>query len=263
MDEVWKDIEGYEGLYQVSNTGQVKSLNYKGHGVVKLLKQSTNTHGYKQVQLYKNSKTKHYSVHRLVALAFISNPDDLPMVNHKDEDKTNNNVNNLEWCTIAYNNNYGTKNERVGKKIRELMIGKKGKDASGSKPILMYDKEGNFIRKFDCIGDANEYFGKDRNHSAINQCLKGRAKTAYGYVFIYVDDNEDVLRKKINEANETKKKSILMYDKEGNFIRKFDSTADVNEYLGKGRYCSAISMCLTGRRKTAYGYVFKYAEEKK
>ena len=139
----------------------------------------------------------------------------------------------------------------------------------------MYDEEGNFIRKFDSIGDANEYFGKDRNHSAINQCLKGRAKTAYGYVFIYADDNEDVLRKKINEANETKKKisekmkgennpkskPILMYDKEGNFIRGFACIADANEYFEKDRNCSSIGACLAGRRKTMYGYVFVYAEE--
>ena len=190
MDEVWKDIEGYEGLYQVSNTGQVKSLNYKGRGVVKLLKQAINHNGYNYVILYKNGKTKHYSVHRLVALAFIPNPDNLPIVNHKDENPSNNNVNNLEWCTIAYNNNYGTRNERAGKKIRELMIGKKGKDANGSKPILMYDKEGNFIRKFDCINDTNEYFGKKSAYKNVSKCLRGKYKTAYGYVFVYAEEIE-------------------------------------------------------------------------
>lgn len=222
MDEVWKDIEGYEGLYQVSNTGQVKSLNYNQTGEIKVLKQG-NAKGYKRVGLFKNGKTKQYSVHRLVALAFISNPDDLPMVNHKDEDKTNNNVNNLEWCTHEYNMSYGTRNERISKKhkgkhrseetkkkiskslrgenspfygkhlseehkkkMSESHKGKyKGKDHPGSKPILMYDKKGNFIRRFDSTADANEYFGKDRSCSNITLCLRGKNKTAYGFIFKY------------------------------------------------------------------------------
>lgn len=189
MDEVWKDIEGYEGKYQVSNTGQVRSLNYRRSGESKLLKQDTTNNGYKRVYLSKNGENKRYLIHRLVAMTFIPNPDNLPIVNHKDEDKTNNNVNNLEWCTHEYNMNYGTRNERVGKKKREQMTGKKGKDTPGAKPIIMHDKEGNFIRRFECIVDANEYFGKDRSCSNITMCLKGKNKTAYGYIFTYVEEN--------------------------------------------------------------------------
>lgn len=99
MVEVWKDIEGYEGLYQVSNMGRVKSL-IKGI----ILKQWTDKDGYRQVGLLK----KTFKVHRLVAKAFIENPDDLPLVNHKDENKANNNITNLEWCTNEYNLSYGT-----------------------------------------------------------------------------------------------------------------------------------------------------------
>lgn len=190
MEEIWKDIEGYEGKYEVSNLGNVRSLNYRGSGKVKLLKQIPDKDEYKTIQLCKNGKIKTYKVHRLVAIAFIPNPDNLPIINHKDEDKTNNNVNNLEWCTIAYNNNYGTKKERLSESLRgknHPNYGKKGKDANGSKPILMYDKEGNFIRRFDCIRDANEYFGKNRSCTGIGECLRGRNKTAYGFIFKYED----------------------------------------------------------------------------
>ena len=202
MNEIWKDILGYEGLYQISNLGDVRSLNYNHTGEIKLLKQSTDKYGYKRVGLFKNGKEKKYLIHRLVAMTFIPNPDNLPIINHKDEDKTNNNVNNLEWCTYEYNNNYGTRNERVSESMRgenNPLYGKchreetkkkmsekmKGKNL---KPILMYDKEGNFIRRFNSIGEANEYFGKNRNCSSISNCLNGRKKTTYNYIFKYEDE---------------------------------------------------------------------------
>lgn len=209
MDEVWKDIEGYEGLYQVSNTGEVKSLNYQGSGEIKLLKQYTDKRGYKRIELSKNGKGKTYLVHRLVALVFIPNPDDSPMVNHKDENPSNNNVNNLEWCTHEYNMNYGTRNERISKslkgekhplygkhhseeskkKMSESSKGKnKGKDNPASKSILMYDREGNFIKRFECTRDTNEYFGKKNAYKNVSMCLTGKQKTAYGYVFKYADE---------------------------------------------------------------------------
>mgnify|MGYP002679946246 CR=1 FL=1 len=221
MGEVWKDIKGYEGLYQVSNLGRVRSLNYGRSGETKLLKQGT-TNGYKRVFLYKNGKGKNYFVHRLVAMAFIPNPNNLPIINHKDEDSSNNNVNNLEWCTQEYNLNYGTRNERASKskkgkhrseetkkKISESSKGKtfseetkkkiretrkKGKDNPNAKSILMYDKEGNFIRRFECARDTNEYFGKKSAYENVSACLTGRTKTAYGYVFKYAD--EDIIKEK-------------------------------------------------------------------
>lgn len=116
MEEVYKDIEGYEGLYQVSNLGNVKSLNYSKTKKENVLKPGIRN-GYLKVDLCKNKTRKTYSVHRLVAQAFIENPNNLPMINHKDECKTNNVVSNLEWCTQKYNSNYGTRNERLGKAI--------------------------------------------------------------------------------------------------------------------------------------------------
>ena len=111
--EIWKWIPGYEGYYMVSTHRRVKSLNYRGNtGKTKILKQSTDRNGYKKVGLRKNSKVKVYLVHRLVAQAFIPNPNNLSEVNHKDENKTNNAVWNLEYCTHEYNINYGTGNKR-------------------------------------------------------------------------------------------------------------------------------------------------------
>ena len=107
--EIWKDIDGYEGLYQVSNLGRVKSLH---HNKEKILKGSYNSKGYYFVKLCKNGISKSIFVHRLVAQEFIPNPDNLPIVNHKDENPRNNNVDNLEWCTQKYNANYGTVRER-------------------------------------------------------------------------------------------------------------------------------------------------------
>ena len=114
MIEEWRPIEGYEGLYEVSNTGRVRSLDmyvkgksYRLHKG-KVLSPGKNKNGYLKVNLHYNGKRETITVHRLVAQAFIENPDNLPQVNHKDEDKTNNNVDNLEWCDVKYNLSYGT-----------------------------------------------------------------------------------------------------------------------------------------------------------
>jgi len=120
MEEIWKDVEGYEGIYQVSDMGRVKSLNkttirrgYSYNLKEKIMKPQLSGIGYYQVSLWKDKKFKLYKVHRLVASNFLIKPDGLDYVNHKDEVKTNNTLNNLEWCTHKYNDNYGTRTERL------------------------------------------------------------------------------------------------------------------------------------------------------
>lgn len=111
--EQWKPVKGYEELYVVSSLGRVKSLNYNHTGKEKILKPAKNSKGYLQVQLWRDGKHKMFQVHRLVATAFLPNSEGLEQVNHIDEVKTNNCVENLEFCDCKYNNNYGTRNERA------------------------------------------------------------------------------------------------------------------------------------------------------
>ena len=113
MEEQWRDISGYEGLYQVSNLGQVKSMDYRHTGKEKVISSQTQKNGYLHVSLWKDRTKRFFYIHRLVADAFIPNPDNLPEVNHKDECLSNNSVDNLEWCTSIYNANYGTRNSRM------------------------------------------------------------------------------------------------------------------------------------------------------
>ena len=106
--EIWKDVKGYESLYQVSNLGRIRSIK----NGIKIKKQYERPNGYMQVCLCQNGKITTYKTHRLVAEAFIPNINNLPEVNHKDENKINNCVDNLEWCTSSYNKNYGTRNTK-------------------------------------------------------------------------------------------------------------------------------------------------------
>lgn len=112
-DEQWRPVNGYEGLYEVSSLGRVKSLNYNHTGREKILKSGKHRDGYLQVDLCKNGKRKMFRVHRLVAEAFLPNHEGLPEVNHRNEDKTNNCVSNLEWCSSKYNTNYGSRNKKI------------------------------------------------------------------------------------------------------------------------------------------------------
>lgn len=160
--EIWKDIQGYKGFYQVSNLGRVKSL-YKG-GIV--LKGSVNNRGYHMVMLYKDGKYKHYLIHRLVAQAFVSNPKHMPQVNHKDEDKSNNKVSNLEWCTNLYNNLYHDKAKRTG--IKE------------GKSVAQYTLSGKLIKVWKSSNEA-ERAGYHARH--IGECCSGKIRTHQGYMW--------------------------------------------------------------------------------
>ena len=115
INEEWRDAVGYEGLYMVSNIGRVKSLNYLHTKKEKILKPGKNTRGYLYVNLCKKGKIKNTRIHRLVCEAFLPNPLNLPQVNHINEIKEDNRVENLEWCSHIYNQNFGTRNERLAK----------------------------------------------------------------------------------------------------------------------------------------------------
>lgn len=172
IKEIWKDIPDYEGLYQVSNLGRIKRilfLNYNSRKrKEKILKKVIDKDGYYKVSLSKNNKVKNYFVHRLVAKAFILNPNNCPIINHKDENKKNNCVNNLEWCTIKYNTNYNGATFKRGLKKR--------------KPILQI-KNNIVIKKWDSATTASKELNISR--SSICLCLIKRRHTAGGYNWKY------------------------------------------------------------------------------
>ena len=178
--EIWRDIKGYEGLYQVSNLGRVKSLgngcsNASKERILKPFIDNREGKGYLRVTLCKNGKTKRFQVHRLVAEAFIPNPNNLPFINHKSEIKSQNNVENLEWCDQKYNNSFGTRIERIVK----ANINHPNK----SKPVLQYDLEGNFIKEWESTMEIDRQLGFA--HTNISKCCKGKYKQAYGYIWRY------------------------------------------------------------------------------
>lgn len=160
--EIWKDIKGYDGKYQVSNLGNVKSMNYHRERKEKLLAPVEDAYGYLVVLLYKDGKKKNHKVHQLVAEAFLSNDDGSPSINHKDENKKNNCVTNLEFCSVGYNNRY-----------------------SKAVPVVQCDRDGKAIRVWESIKAASE--GTKAKESNIGACCRGygRVKTAGGYVWRY------------------------------------------------------------------------------
>ena len=162
MKEIWKPIKNYEQLYEISNYGSVRSL-YTG----KIMKSRIGRDGYIRIPLSKNGK--HEFLHRLLAVAFIPNPDHLPEVNHINENKMDNNLSNLEWCTHKYNSNYGTRLSRMA--------------ASNHEPVIQYTKDGREIARYASQKEAMEKTGIQSRH--ISCCCKGKRKTTGGYVWRY------------------------------------------------------------------------------
>lgn len=171
--EQWLPIDGYED-YEVSNYGRVKSLGNDKTRKEKILKSITNKKGYKVVNLHSGGKQKMFSVHRLVANAFIDNPNNLPQVNHKDENKCNNHVDNLEWCDCKYNLNYGSWIEKHSGENNHL-----------SKQVIQLTLDNQVINIWDCMHDVERELGF--NHGNISKCCRGQYKSAYNYKWKYTN----------------------------------------------------------------------------
>ena len=195
MQEEWKDIiveengvmYDYTNLYKISNTGKIKSYCKNKNGT--LLKIQTQKNGYQIINLYKNNEMKRFYIHRLVAKIFIPNPENLPEVNHKDEDKTNNSIDNLEWCDRKYNMNYGARGEKASKKLKGragTFTGHKHTDESRKAMSISFKQRDKHPRErkvvcietgqvFDRIEYAKEWCG---GNSHIGQCCTGKFKSA-------------------------------------------------------------------------------------
>ena len=158
--EIFKDIKGYEGLYMISNKGNVKTLINN-----KIMVLRVNHAGYCQVCLSKKGQKKSFLVHRLVAEAFVDNPNNYPCVNHIDEVKTNNDVNNIEWCTYQYNNNYGKNATQRNTRI------------------IQYDSNNNYIREWGSLKEAAEYL--NLKYQGISRVCRGLRKTSGGFHWEY------------------------------------------------------------------------------
>ena len=189
MKEVWKDVQGYEGLYEISNYGRVKSWHKTKHCTPNgyLLKPSVNVPGYIYYGLKKDGHRKNFLCHRLVGMHFIDNPNDYPQINHMDENPKNNRVDNLEWCTPHYNTNYGTGIERRKQNTDYAFIMKKidwvERAKKYYKKIEQLTTNGQLIKKWDAIIFAGESLNIPCSN--ITMCCKGRIKTAGGYVWRY------------------------------------------------------------------------------
>lgn len=182
MIEEWKDIPGYKGLYKINNNGEIISYSRKKP----IIKKSTiSKNGYCRVSLYKNKISKIYLIHRLVALVFLENPNNYSQINHKDENKLNNNVDNLEWCDSKYNLNYGTRTKRIADKLKVIHKGKhfspRTEFKKGMGAMKIYNSTNNKI--YSSMQEASKDTGVPTSN--ICNCCKGRIKKAGGYKWEY------------------------------------------------------------------------------
>lgn len=253
-DEEWRDIKGYEGLYQVSNMGRVKSLERKSgfyltkkgklscYSVKEKICRQHIVMTYLMVHLSKDNIKEQLKVHRLVAENFIDNINNYPQVNHKDENKLNNNTNNLEWCTSKYNNNYGTRNKRISDKQRN--------DPRFSKRIMQYSLDGEFIKEWESICEAGRAGYCRKTISDV--CNKENGyHTANGYQWKFSED-DTIIKPYINSTFTP----IYCYTKDGVFVKEFPSISSACAELNLDS--GAVSWCCIGKRKSHKGYVFKY-----
>ena len=256
--EVWKDIVGYEGKYQVSSYGRVKSLERKVWNryqfVTKkerILKKRYNHKGYVAVILYLNNSSKSYMVHRLVAMHFIDNPEHKTQVNHKNGCKEDNRVQNLEWVT-------GSENQRhafdLG--LYDTRI-KKQKDAS--KPVMMMSVDGEPLFVFQSIHEANDYFGVKDSHIYAVCC--NRRNVALGYRWQYITKDEyKKLRNQYSDLNfkrrDLSRTPIDVFNQDHQLINSFSSIREASDYFGISR--KIIFKCCNKESGLINGYIFRY-----
>lgn len=278
MEEVWKDVCGYEGLYKVSNFGNIMSMH---NGQWFLRKQNVcRRTGYPKIRLNKKGKSKMYCVHRLVAIAFIDNPENKKEVDHINTIRTDNNVSNLRWVTKKENLNnpltkeimrvaftgensphYGKKRSKETRmKISKALInspnarGKIGSLSKLSVPVFQYDLDGNYIQSF--VGQAEAYRVTGIIQSDISRaCNNGT--TAGGY--FWSKERYDKIEVKHDKKRIIKNRKIVQYGKDGEFIKEWESARQINIELGYRTH--TIRACCSGHIEISNGYKWRYKNE--
>lgn len=241
LTEIWKDVQGFEGRYQVSNMGRVRgldrwTLDERPHFVKgMMLKPSLNKgKGYLRVSLSDgHRKYKHYEVHRLVALHFVPGYKEGLVVNHKNEIKTDNRAENLEWCTFQYNLNYS-----------DVSAWKR-------KPVYQYDLDGNFIKKFKCGNQAEQELG----FSIVHAIYYSKRGYAHGFFFSLELHTKEYWNK-VTKENKGRTRRVAQYDDNDNEIARFNTVTEAAKAMNVTISC--ISNCCRGKSIHASGYKWRF-----
>lgn len=255
--EKWKNFGeiynvNYTDMYNSSNLGRIKSLSRyvikNGNYVLikeRILKQSKGSNGYYYVNLSKNGKENHATVHKLVASAFCENNDPInkTCINHIDEIRTNNCASNLEWCTLEYNVTYGTIKEKQSmvKKIK----------------VVQLDKNGNFVKEWDSALDVKNELGIKN----VTQCCKKKRKTSGGYIWMYLLDYEkniNNIKEYIINSKKRNGKPVVQLSLSGDYINTWNSITELKE---AGFHHQKIINCCKNRRDSYKGYRWIYLSE--
>lgn len=244
VDEVWKDIDGYDGMYKISNLGNVYSKY-----VHRNLKPAKTQDGYLYVMLRDNGKQKINMIHRLIATYFIPNPDNLPVVNHKDENTLNNSIDNLEWCTYSYNNTYN--NAHIKRALKN------------SQEVFGYNEQGEIIHHYYSAREAARQLGY--NNTNISACCNNHLLTYKNIVWSYNELTKEEVAKRfiksktyrMDNKNNVLSKPVNMFDMNHNFIRQYPSAQEGGRDLDISS--SLISGVCRGEHKYTHGYIFEYA----
>lgn len=243
--ETWRNlpIDGLEH-YQVSSFGNVRNSSYKGTGKIRTMSAHKDKDGYSIVCLTsKKGEQGSYRVHRLVAEAFIPNPKRYEQVNHLDEVKGNNAVDNLEWCDCTYNNNYGTRNARVSK----------SKTNTNCKPVCQCNLSGNVLKVWPSVSEIRRQLGYDTGLIA-KRCL-GIGNSAYGFKWKYDGEEKSAEWKQALVGKDTLYKPVAQIDKNGSLVRVWSSIKAAGE---NGFSTTMISACCNGRRKHTGGFSWRF-----
>lgn len=252
QEEIWKGVKGWESFYQVSNLGSVRSLDRTyirkdGFSVNKkgrVMKTPLNSDGYPIIHLKADGRRRTTRVHRIVAESLIPNPNNFSEVNHKDEDKTNNNIDNLEWCTHYYNANYGTMLTRMYEHPNQIASLERSK-----KPIVGVEIGTGKEIRFESVAEADRNGFPRRN---VQAAIKGYDKTCRGYIWFFEKDfNEAVKDKSLKALN----KKVVKKDHQDNILNEYPDTKKAGKSVGRDP--SNISRaCTLGR--TCAGYKWEY-----